>query len=112
MDRLHNQPQPQPQPQAPCLLCGSQVEDHNHLFFKCTYSAEVWREISLKAQVSWSSVPWRQTWEYWAVALYGGFIISITVVVFRKAKDDVIHMVRGILANIGERDKLPESIQA
>ncbi|KAJ6379767.1 hypothetical protein OIU76_016421 [Salix suchowensis] len=67
MDRLHNQPQPQ----APCLLCGSQVEDHNHLFFKCTYSAEVWREISLKAQVSWSSVPWRQAWEYWAVALYG-----------------------------------------
>ena len=53
MDRLHNQPHPQ----APCLLCGSQVEDHTHLFSKSTYLAEVWHEISLKAQVSWSSVP-------------------------------------------------------
>ncbi|KAJ6693857.1 hypothetical protein OIU85_004625 [Salix viminalis] len=82
------------------------------------------------AQVSWPSVPWRQAWE-WAVALYGaghhvknhilGMVLAATVYHIRgecdrrlhnqhyssiqKTKDDVIHMVRGILANIGERDK-------
>ncbi|KAF9680562.1 hypothetical protein SADUNF_Sadunf06G0134500 [Salix dunnii] len=96
MDRFYNQTQPQ----ALCLLCESQVEDHNHLFSKCTYSAEVWCEISLKTQVSWPSIPWRQAWE-WAIASYG---------TGHHTKDDIIHMVKYKLANIRDRDELHESI--
>lgn len=31
-----------------CLLCANGVEDCQHLFFSCTFSADVWRQIWLK----------------------------------------------------------------
>ena len=44
-----------------CLLCGTQQESRNHLFFECTFSAEVWRAALLRLRVynaptSWESV--------------------------------------------------------
>ncbi|KAJ6421775.1 hypothetical protein OIU84_029046 [Salix udensis] len=62
MDRVHNSSNPNPM----CALCMSEGEDHNHLFFDCSYSTEVWRGVSSKAQISWPGVPWSQGWE-WAV---------------------------------------------
>lgn len=29
-----------------CRLCGADLETHDHLFFECPYSQDVWREIS------------------------------------------------------------------
>ncbi|KAJ6287991.1 hypothetical protein OIU78_026695 [Salix suchowensis] len=59
MDRLHNQQLPQ----APCMLCHSHVEDHNHLFFRCSYSAEVWDLICHKANIQWPSISWGLAWD-------------------------------------------------
>ena len=51
--------------EASCVLCDGAVESHKHLFFECSYSRAVWREIlrynmiyrdplSLEGEVQWS----------------------------------------------------------
>ena len=42
-DRLFNL-----SPDACCLLCGNFQEDHNHFFFGCALSMQIWREIQEK----------------------------------------------------------------
>lgn len=43
-----------------CLLCNSNPESRDHLFFECPYSWEIWSRTAAKCQVStsrdWSSV--------------------------------------------------------
>lgn len=43
---------------ATCALCGLHTETHNHLFFQCTYSASVWRNITEKTLVNWPNMDW------------------------------------------------------
>lgn len=43
---------------ATCALCGLHTEMHNHLFFQCTYSASVWRNITEKTLVNWPNMDW------------------------------------------------------
>lgn len=31
-----------------CLLCGVSAESRNHLFFSCSYSAQIWKEVLSK----------------------------------------------------------------
>lgn len=31
-----------------CNLCHSEIEDHDHLFFKCSYSSYLWQRCKLK----------------------------------------------------------------
>ena len=52
-DRLHNLP-----PNTSCLLCSLQLESHNHLFFYCPYSQQLWHHISLKGDFITPSIPW------------------------------------------------------
>lgn len=42
-----------------CLLCNSQPESRDHLFFQCCYSETVWRAITLRCQFP-SPVGWEQ----------------------------------------------------
>ena len=42
-DRIHS-----PIPGILCLLCGSQLETHDHLFFQCTSSKQVWNLVQTK----------------------------------------------------------------
>ena len=118
-----------------CLLCMSEGEDHNHLFFDCSYSTEVWRGVSSKAQISWPGVPWSQGWE-WAVMKFhsrnnvrhniAGMAIAATVYhlwrgrnrrIFNhhhssahQTKEDVINTLRDKLSNLGNGE-LPETVQ-
>ena len=57
-------------PIAPCLLCHSQQESHDHLFFQCPLSMQIWSSVSYKGAfhvptlawtnfLSWLSVSWK-----------------------------------------------------
>lgn len=35
-----------PQANANCIFCNSGVESHNHLFFSCSYSEKIWRNLA------------------------------------------------------------------
>ncbi|KAJ6672994.1 hypothetical protein OIU85_014246 [Salix viminalis] len=43
---------------ATCILCGSEMESHDHLFFKCNYSTTVWTNINLMVQLQWRNADW------------------------------------------------------
>ncbi|KAJ6315125.1 hypothetical protein OIU78_018586 [Salix suchowensis] len=123
-------------PQVPCVLCGVHEEDHNHLFFNCTFSNAVWRMISLKLQVTWPTVPWLQAWE-WACDGHAsrsqhhshvlGMALAATVYHLwsernrrlhhqqhgsvQKLWENICGSVRDRLANLNEVCLLPESIR-
>jgi len=42
-----------------CILCGSHVETHDHLFFACSFSAPVWTAISGRTLIAWPSLSWQ-----------------------------------------------------
>ena len=58
-DRLYNLA-----PGSSCLLCHSQVETHDHLFFTCPFSFQIWSQISQVGNFLVPSSPWEQlvTW--------------------------------------------------
>ncbi|XP_044481548.1 uncharacterized protein LOC123208252 [Mangifera indica] len=41
-----------------CVLCGSAIETHDHLFFSCHFSTYVWREIKARTLQTWPSFSW------------------------------------------------------
>lgn len=44
-----------------CLLCNRENESRNHLFFSCSYSAEVWTHFSLRFGINPISSSWDDT---------------------------------------------------
>ena len=55
---------------AQCILCQSQQESHDHLFFQCPVSMQIWRSVSYKGAfhvptlvwtnlLSWLSINWK-----------------------------------------------------
>lgn len=132
MDRLHNPAQPSTNC---CVLCSGHEEDHNHLFFDCVYSAEVWQAISQRAQIRWPNLQWSQAWD-WVSAEFnskknprhnmGMLVLAATVYhlwcernrrlfkqVFcssQRTTNDVIQAIRIRLANTGGRESFPVSI--
>ena len=53
-DRLQNLPSG-----TRCLLCNSQMESHDHLFFGCQYTQQTWSQISRKGDFITPHIPWR-----------------------------------------------------
>ena len=41
-----------------CLLCNSQLETHDHLFFECLYSHQLWSIMSLTGEFTTPSTQW------------------------------------------------------
>ena len=41
-----------------CPLCVANFDSHEHLFFKCSYSTQVWQYVRSKAGLSSTSVVW------------------------------------------------------
>jgi hypothetical protein len=41
-----------------CLLCYANLESHNHLFFECKYSTEIWELVCKKARVHAIKLIW------------------------------------------------------
>ena len=52
-----------------CILCGQHAETHDHLFFQCTYSSEVWGYLSAKTLFSWPSTTWQSLLK-WAASTF------------------------------------------
>jgi hypothetical protein len=52
---------------ATCILCGVQVETHEHLFFQCPYTSSVWREIAERTRIFWPPLNWPNLLQ-WAAA--------------------------------------------
>jgi hypothetical protein len=50
-----------------CILCGINVESHEHLFFECNFTGTVWRAINTKAKMQWPCIPWQQLLQWVSV---------------------------------------------
>ncbi|KAJ6407013.1 hypothetical protein OIU84_010517 [Salix udensis] len=61
MDRLHGNSQ------RVCVLCNGHDENHDHLFFGCSFSSSIWLDISSRAQIVWQAGNWSQAWQDIAV---------------------------------------------
>ena len=44
-----------------CLLCSFQIEDHEHLYFTCNFSALLWSSVQSKSGISIPLVNWADT---------------------------------------------------
>ena len=43
-----------------CSLCSNEMDSHEHLFFKCKYSNEVWTKVLMKInEVQWADIDWK-----------------------------------------------------
>jgi hypothetical protein len=81
MDRLHGTAS-----SALCVLCGLQVETHEHLFFECNYTGVVWVSICQRANMQWPCKPWTQ-FLHWAATYY-------------NKKNDIDHMIARLMLSI------------
>ncbi|KAL0282526.1 UNVERIFIED_CONTAM: hypothetical protein Sradi_7257800 [Sesamum radiatum] len=47
-----------------CVLCGREVETHDHLFFRCRYSRRCIRDLKEATHFSWPNRAWEEdiTW--------------------------------------------------
>lgn len=45
-------------PSHACVLCNQGAEDHDHLFFQCSYTRGVWDDLQAKAGITWPSLSW------------------------------------------------------
>ena len=43
-----------------CLICNSQMETHDHLFFTCPVSSSIWGNVLHKCHDSYHSTPWEE----------------------------------------------------
>ncbi|KAJ6707556.1 hypothetical protein OIU85_027872 [Salix viminalis] len=41
-----------------CKLCNHEEESHEHLFFQCRFSSQVWRRITGHAKIFWPPLAW------------------------------------------------------
>ena len=42
-----------------CLLCNNQAETHDHLFFKCAFTKEIWGALKQKCRLSFGDLSWK-----------------------------------------------------
>ncbi|GKF52255.1 reverse transcriptase zinc-binding domain-containing protein, partial [Tanacetum coccineum] len=60
-----------------CLLCKKEMDSHQHLFFQCDYSAEVWAKIKEKAGIQTTKWEWDEIVEEMTTMYCGNSIDSI-----------------------------------
>ncbi|KAB5516066.1 hypothetical protein DKX38_026714 [Salix brachista] len=59
LDRLHYLEE-----DKTCRLCSQEPESHNHLFFMCRFSSQVWKIIQDKAHTHWPVLTWHNLVEW------------------------------------------------
>ncbi|KAJ6707523.1 REVERSE TRANSCRIPTASE ZINC-BINDING DOMAIN-CONTAINING PROTEIN-RELATED-RELATED [Salix viminalis] len=131
LDRIHNGAVDQRR----CVLCRDQDETHNHLFFTCKFSTEVWTGVNSRSQIRWSHLQWPQSWEEASRTFdnmknpwhrVAGIVIASAVYhiwkernnrmhnqIFKSAlstRDDIINNVRERLANLESENQLPNEL--
>ncbi|KAL0283162.1 UNVERIFIED_CONTAM: hypothetical protein Sradi_7238700 [Sesamum radiatum] len=58
-----------------CVLCGREVETHEHLFFRCRYSRRCIRDLKEATRFSWPNRAWEDiTWA--STRWKGGHIVQ------------------------------------
>ncbi|KAJ6387043.1 hypothetical protein OIU78_016881 [Salix suchowensis] len=68
---------------------------------RCAYSAEVWREVTLRAIINWPALPWERAWE-WAAKEFTnrsnpnqnlvGMILAATIYHLWAERNNRLHM--------------------
>ena len=71
-DRIHN-----PIPTV-CLFCSFQVESHEHLFFDCPLTKQVWSSVLSKCTRTPRTMPWLDLIS-WAVKFWKGKMLAMKV---------------------------------
>ncbi|WMV57309.1 hypothetical protein MTR67_050694 [Solanum verrucosum] len=48
-----------------CVLCGTEDESHNHIFFRCLFSSQVWQKVLCWQSIHREARGWEEeiTWE-------------------------------------------------
>ena len=59
-----------------CYLCRGSVEDHNHLFFACPFSRQVWTPIATMCALSTSFYVWETLWPRLCSHIQGSSLLS------------------------------------
>ncbi|KAJ6359838.1 hypothetical protein OIU77_003945 [Salix suchowensis] len=128
MDRLHGNSQ------RVCVLCNGHDENHDHLFFGCSFSSSIWLDISSRAQIVWQAGNWSQAWQDIAVRcsnkhnprhrLVGLALASSIYHIWKernkrifdqhfsnsqKIRDDIVNSVCGKLGGLGVGNMVPSS---
>ena len=60
-----------------CLLCYSDIDSHDHLFFKCPYSSQLWNRVLQKTKMSDTCTSWGGVIEGFAGCYNGNSIASV-----------------------------------
>ncbi|KAJ6300539.1 hypothetical protein OIU76_021349 [Salix suchowensis] len=92
MDRLHGNSQ------RVCVLCNGHDENHDHLFFGCSFSSSIWLDISSRAQIVWNAGNWSQAWQDIAVRCSNKNNPRHRLV--GKLRDDIVNSVCGKLGGL------------
>lgn len=50
-----------------CVFCRGYMEDHDHLFFECSYSQQIWNSMLMWQGVDRQAGPWREE-KQWAIS--------------------------------------------
>lgn len=66
-----------------CVLCEADDENHNHLFFECSYSFRIWSTMTAKCNVNWPKLNWNHLVNWLATQLTGSSLaVTICKLVF------------------------------
>ncbi|KAJ6408732.1 hypothetical protein OIU84_008432 [Salix udensis] len=128
MDKLHGNSH------RVCVLCNGHDENHDHLFFGCSFSSSIWLDISSRAQIVWNAGNWSQAWQDIAIRcsnknnprhrLVGLALASSIYHIWKernkrifdqhfsnaqKIRDDIVNSVCGKLGGLGVGDMVPSS---
>ena len=60
-----------------CELCHNEMESRNHIFFRCSFSQEVWREVLRMGGLNRRVMKWEQELEWARKRLKGKALISV-----------------------------------
>ncbi|KAL7168531.1 hypothetical protein ACSBR2_038876 [Camellia fascicularis] len=55
-----------------CVLCEEHDENHNHLFFDCSFSQRIWQALQANCNVQWPQLLWNSFIEWFCRQSYGG----------------------------------------
>ena len=68
-----------------CVLCSSQPETHDHLFFQCNFNKKVWSAVKNHAFIRWPVTTWPN-------------LINWVCAVFKGKKDPQSHIAKTLLS--------------
>ena len=60
-----------------CVFCSRNIEDHNHLFFECTFPANIWKRVLMLCGESRMPRTWDNEF-LWVIGCKGKSLCSIT----------------------------------